>query len=96
MKQAEPESEPEPEPEIVEHIVERRGEHKPSLRQRAVRRVGKWIANRLQKRAEREWAEYDHSPKVSFGPLRRTNRGDAPVYRSLVQIHFHPRGSEPH
>jgi hypothetical protein len=55
------------------------------------------MVRRLQRRAEREWREYDHAPKVSFGPLlRKRSRGDcAPVYRSLVQIHFHPREREP-
>jgi hypothetical protein len=55
-------------------------------------RVGKWMFRRLQKRVEREWAEYEHSPKVSFSPLRRrSGRDGTQVYRSLVQIHFHPR-----
>jgi hypothetical protein len=51
------------------------------------------MVRRLQKRAEREWREYEHAPKVSFGPLlrKRSGTGGNEVYRSLVQIHFHPR-----
>jgi hypothetical protein len=69
---------------------------RPGLRERAALRVRKWISRRLQKRLEREWREYDHTPKVSFGPLLRrcSKRAGTPVYRSLVQIHFHPRARE--
>jgi hypothetical protein len=62
------------------------------LRERAAQRLGKWMVGRLQKRVEREWREYDHSPKVSVSPLRgRSSHDGTQVYRSLVQIHFHPR-----
>ena len=56
--------------------------------------MSRWILRRLQKRVEREWREYEHVPTVSFGPLlpgRRASRGETQVYRSFVQIHFHPR-----
>ena len=71
-------------------------EPKPGLRKRIAHKVGQWLIKRLQKRAEREWAEYWHSPKVSFGPLvpARSDRHKPQVYRSLVQIHFHPRAGE--
>jgi len=51
------------------------------------------MLKRLQRRMEREWREYDHAPKVSLGPWSRksTEHGGTQVYRSLVQIHFHPR-----
>jgi hypothetical protein len=70
----------------------------PRLRERLKRRVGGWIVRRLQKRVEREWREYDHSPKVSLGPWsrRRSEQGGTQVYRSLVQIHFHPRNRASH
>lgn len=66
-------------------------------RTRMKRRVGSWIMRRLQKRLEREWREYEHAPKVSLGPWRRrrSDEGGTPVYRSLVQIHFHPRNRVP-
>lgn len=55
------------------------------------------MARRLQKRVAREWHEYDHSPQVSVGPWfrRRSPEGGTQVYRSLVQIHFHPRSRNP-
>jgi hypothetical protein len=43
---------------------------------------------------EREWREYQQPPEVSVGPFfrsRRYNPAGTQVYRSLVQIHFHPR-----
>ena len=67
------------------------------MHDRVTRRVGRWILRRLQKRVEREWREYEHRPKVSFGPLLpgiRVRRGETQVYRSFVQIHFHPRSAE--
>ena len=74
-------------------LVEEDEAAKPRLRDRISRKVGGWMVRRLQKRLEREWREYDHSPKVSLGPWsrQRSARGDTQVYRSLVQIHFHPR-----
>lgn len=66
----------------------------PKLHESIKGRVGRWILRRVQKRIEKEWREYEHTPKVSFGPLlpgRRAKRGDTHVYRSFVQIHFHPR-----
>ena len=53
--------------------------------------MSRWILRRLQKRAEKEWREYEH--KISFGPLlpRRARAGEPQIYRSFVQIHFHPR-----
>jgi hypothetical protein len=52
------------------------------------------MLRRLQRRVEREWREYKQPPEVSVGPFfrsRRLSRGETQVYRSLVQIHFHPR-----
>jgi hypothetical protein len=66
----------------------------PKLQERIKRRMGRWILRRLQKRVEKEWREYDHSPRVTLGPWlpgRQAQRGETQVYRSFVQIHFHPR-----
>lgn len=60
-------------------------------------RLQGWMLRRLQKRIAREWQDYEHTPKVSLGPWRRrrSGHGDTQVYRSLVQIHFHPRARAP-
>jgi hypothetical protein len=67
---------------------------RPRLRDRITQRFGGWMKRRLQKRVEREWREYKQPPEVSPGPFfrrKRPERGDTQVYRSMVQIHFHPR-----
>ena len=72
-------------------------EHKQSLRTRLKRRVGRWMLKHLQKRLEREWREYEHAPKVTLASWSRRHReqGGTQVYRSLVQVHFHPRNDAP-
>src|SRR5687767_3192371 len=70
---------------------------RPKLRERIANSVSSWMRRRLQRRVEREWQEYKQPPEVSVGPFfrsRRHSRGDTQVYRSLVQIHFHPRNRE--
>jgi hypothetical protein len=46
---------------------------------------------RLQRRIEREWGQYRHSPEVSVSPFlgTRSAKDGTHVYRSIVQIHFH-------
>jgi hypothetical protein len=42
---------------------------------------------------EREWKEYASDPEVRLGRLYRGMRDDdrKQVFRSLVQVNFHPR-----
>ena len=67
-------------------------EQRGPIRRRMLKAVNRWVMRRLQRKMEREWAEYKHPPEVSIGPFfrsRRSGRDGTHVYRSLVQIHFH-------
>jgi hypothetical protein len=47
-----------------------------------------------QRRLQREWNAYQHTPEVRLAPLfgrGRYERAHAQVFRSLVQVNFYPR-----
>jgi hypothetical protein len=57
-----------------------------------MRPLQRWATRRMMRKLEREWAEYQHAPKVRLSWLDR-RRARAAVSRSFIQVNFYPRRS---